>query len=205
MLGNVEQRLSEVTRLRSGESWVPTRVNVHYYRALNLADLVLRGNSYELDGDSGIRADGVLISMSHLFEDFVASALRRPLQPYGECRPKQQWYLDEENTLPAETDAAYFASTDLARPAAIIDAKYAVLGGKGRSRRIQQMISYCYRLDASRGFLVYAQGQKSRPAPPYRIRDIEVFEYPLDLTQPPTELLKQIDDLAAVIAGKRRR
>jgi 5-methylcytosine-specific restriction enzyme subunit McrC len=200
MLAGIEQRLSGVARLRSGEVWTPTRLNVHYYRALNLAELVLRENSYELDEDGGVRADGLLISMPHLYEDFVAGALRRALQPYGDCFPKQKWYLDEGNTLPAETDAAYYASADPDRPAAIIDAKYAVLGGKGRSRRIQQMISYCYRLGASRGFLVYAQGPESGQVS-HRIRDIEITEYPLDLTQAPVQLLKQIDALAAVVAS----
>jgi 5-methylcytosine-specific restriction enzyme subunit McrC len=74
MLGDIEQRLSGVTQLRPSEIWTPTRLNAHYYRAPNPAGVMLRGNSYELDGDGGVLADGLLISMSHLYEVFVASA-----------------------------------------------------------------------------------------------------------------------------------
>jgi 5-methylcytosine-specific restriction enzyme subunit McrC len=94
MLGYVERRLSGVGRMRAGELWIPTRLNAHYFRALNLAGLVLRGSSYELDGDSGVRADGLLISMSHLFQDFMATALGSALHRYGgDCRPRQEHYL----------------------------------------------------------------------------------------------------------------
>ena len=132
MLAGIEQRLSGVTRLRPGEAWTPTRLNVHYYRALNLAELVLSGNSYELDEGGGVHADGLLISMSHLYEDFVVGALRRALLPYGKCPPKQKRYLDEGNILPAEMDAVYYASADPARPAAV-PARSAALLSHGSS------------------------------------------------------------------------
>jgi 5-methylcytosine-specific restriction enzyme subunit McrC len=201
MLGYVERRLSGVGRMRPDERWMPTRLNVHYYRALNLAALVCRGNSYELDGDSGVRADGLLISMSHLFEDFTAMALRGALRRYGgDCRPRQEHHLDDEGMIRAQTDAEYYAPGDPGKPAAIIDAKYTVLGARDRSGRVQQMIAYCYKLGAPRGYLVYAQGP-GPDAVSHTVGDIVITEYPLDLDQPPPELLKQIDALAAVIAG----
>ncbi len=201
MLGYVERRLSGVGRMRPGEAWMPTRLNAHYCRALNLAGLVLRGNSYELDGNSGVRADGLLISMSHLFEDFMAKALGSALHRYGgDCRPRQEHHLDDEGTIRAQTDAEYYAPGNPEKPAAVIDAKYTVLGASGRSGRVQQMISYCYKLGAPRGYLVYAQGPEP-DAVSHTVRDIVITEYPLDLDQPPPELLKQIDTLAAAIAS----
>jgi 5-methylcytosine-specific restriction enzyme subunit McrC len=204
MLWGIEKQLSGVSPLRPGETWRPTRMNAHYYRALNLADLVLRDSSYELDGNSGVRTDGLLISMSQLYEDFVGVALERALEQYGfECLTKQDHRLDQERKLPAQTDFECYAPGDSARPAAIVDAKYTVLGGKsGRSRHVQQIISYCYALEARHGFLVYAQG--GTDPIPHHVRDIEVTEYPLDLNQPPAELLRQIDDLAQRIAGTSR-
>ena len=45
MLSDVERRLSGVGRVLPDETWLPTRLNAHYYRALNLACLVLRAES----------------------------------------------------------------------------------------------------------------------------------------------------------------
>jgi 5-methylcytosine-specific restriction enzyme subunit McrC len=201
MLGNVERRLSGIGGMRPDETWMPTRLNAHYYRALNLAGLVLRGNSYELDGDSGVRADGLLISMPQLFQDFLAMALGSALHRYGgDCLRRQEHHLDDEGMIRAQTDAEYYAPGDPERPAAIIDAKYTVLGAKGRSGRVQQIISYCYKLGASHGYLVYAQGPEPDPVS-HTVGGIVITEYPLNLDQPPPELLKQIGALAAAIAG----
>lgn len=201
MLRGIEKRLADISPPRPGEAWRPTRMNAHYYRALNLADLVLRDSSYELDGNSGVRTDGLLISMSHLYEDFVGVALKRALEQYGfEGLTKQDRRLDDEGKLRAQTDLECYRPGNSERPAAIVDAKYTVLGGKsGRARHVQQIISYCYALEARHGFLVYAQGDTD-PIP-HHVRDIEVTEYPLDLNQPKDELLWQIDVLAQRIAG----
>lgn len=201
MLGGVERRLSGIGRMQPDETWMPTRLNAYYYRALNLAGLVLRSNSYELDGDSGVRADGLLISMSQLFQDFLAIALGSALRRYGgDCLRSQEHHLDDEGMIRAQTDIEYHASGDPGRPVAIIDAKYTVLGAKGRSGRVQQMISYCYKLGASRGYLVYAQGLEPGPIS-HTVGGIVITEYPLNLNQPPPELLKQIAALAAAIVG----
>jgi 5-methylcytosine-specific restriction enzyme subunit McrC len=60
------------------------------------------------------------------------------------------------------------------------------------------MIVGCYALRAPRGFLVYPQGPESGPVP-HRVGDIAITDYPLDLDQPPAELLKQIRILAEAI------
>jgi 5-methylcytosine-specific restriction enzyme subunit McrC len=201
MLDFVDKRLRGVRHIRPGEAWTPTRLNAHYYRALSIAQLVLRGNSYELDGDSGIRADGLLISMSHLFQDFVAAALDEAMRPHGGCcLARQEHYLDDRHLIRAQTDAAYYAPGDPDNPAAIIDAKYTVLGADGRSSRVQQMVSYCYKLGADHGYLIYAHGPEPSPVS-HSVRDIVIAEYPLDLDQPPPELLGQISTLAATIAA----
>ena len=62
------------------------------------------------------------------------------------------------------------------------------------------MISYCYKLAASHGYLVYAQGPEPDPVS-HTVGGIVITEYPLDLDQPPPELLKQIGVLAAAVAG----
>jgi len=202
MLDSVEQRLSGVGDIKPGENWVPSRLNANYYTALSLAGLVLRGNSYEMDGDTGVRADGLLISMPHLFQDFTGRALGSALRQYGgHLRLRQEHHLDDEGIIRAQTDAEYYAPGAPASPAAIIDAKYTVLGAKGRSGRVQQMISYCYMLGCPRGYLVYAQGPESAPVS-HTVGGIVITEYPLSLDHPPKELLTQIDVLAAAIAQK---
>ena len=70
-------RLAGVRPLTPGRPlprWQPTRLNRRYATALGLADLVLHGASYELDGADHVRADGLLVlNMWKVFEDFITS------------------------------------------------------------------------------------------------------------------------------------
>ncbi len=71
-------RLAGVSRLTPGHplpAWQPTRLNQRYHTALWLADLVLRGASYELDDGTPIRVDGLLLRMWQVFEDLVTVAV----------------------------------------------------------------------------------------------------------------------------------
>jgi 5-methylcytosine-specific restriction enzyme subunit McrC len=84
----------------------------------------------------------------------------------------------------------------------VVDAKYVVEAGTSANRdHVYQALAYCTAARVRRGYVVYAQG----PAQPsvHRIRgaDIEIVQFPLDLSQPPAELLEQLDILASRIAG----
>ena len=80
-LGALAGRLAPVTLIPHGAplpSWRPSRLNQHLHPALKLAELVLAGCSVRAEpGDTPIR--GLLVNMATLFEDFLASEVRRQL------------------------------------------------------------------------------------------------------------------------------
>ncbi len=103
MLHHVLARLVGVSPLPSFEpppNWQATRLNARYQTVLGLADLVLRGRSYELDAGRKVRVDGLLLSMWQLFQDFVTVAIARALRGYGgECRFQDPHHLDHSRLI----------------------------------------------------------------------------------------------------------
>lgn len=85
-LRHVIARLAGITALVPGRplpAWLPSRINTRYHTALGLAELVLRGASYELDDGTAVRVNGLLVEMWRVFEDFVTVALSEALRPHG--------------------------------------------------------------------------------------------------------------------------
>jgi 5-methylcytosine-specific restriction enzyme subunit McrC len=210
-LREVQERLAEVTPIGRDEPmprWAPTRLNFRYHRALGLAELVLGGQSYELDEGHGVRTDGLLIDIARLYEDFVTVALQRSLEGRygGECRINKKHHLDRAGLIDMRPDLVYRqASGGVAAPVAVADAKYIVSpGAEGVLDNLYQVVAYCAALDVRRGFLVYADGPEPGPAPHSIGGRIEVVVYHLDLTQPPPVLRQQIDDLADAMASPVR-
>jgi 5-methylcytosine-specific restriction enzyme subunit McrC len=207
LLRRVQARLVGVSRIehRTLPSWQPTRLNTRYHAALGLAELVLRGSSYELDVGRSVRVDGLLLNMWQVFQDFATVALERALRPGGgECRFQDQHHLDKARDILLKPDLVYYPSSVSGTrvPAAVVDAKYAITRGpRGHRDEFYQMLAYCTVLGVARGYLVYAEGPRSGPRT-HRIQGtgIEITQYPLDLTQPPRNLLDQIQALAIEIA-----
>lgn len=207
-LRRVEEHLTRCTPIGRDEPmprWTPTRLNFRYHRALGLAELVLGGQSYELDEGRGVRTDGLLIDMSGLYEDFVTIALQRSLVSRygGDCKINKPHKLDRAGLIRMRPDLVYRQlSGGVAAPVAVADAKYIVSrGNKGLRDEMYQVVAYCAALDVRRGFLVYAEGPEPGPAPHSIGGRIEVTVYHLDLTQPPPILRQQIDDLADAMAS----
>jgi 5-methylcytosine-specific restriction enzyme subunit McrC len=206
-LRRVQARLVGVSQLDHGAlpSWQPTRLNIRYHAALGLAELVLRGSSYELDVGRSVRVDGLLLSMWRVFEDFVTVALARELRPGGgKCKFQDQHHLDKARDILLKPDLVYYpSSASGARvPAAVVDAKYAITRGpRGHRDEFYQMLAYCTVLGVTRGYLVFAAGPPSGPRT-HRIQGtgIEITQYPLDLAQSPRNLLDQVQSLATQIA-----
>jgi 5-methylcytosine-specific restriction enzyme subunit McrC len=157
-LRHVEEQLGGVTPVDPADAlphWTPNRLNIRYRRALGLAELVLRDQSYELDKGCGVRTDGLLINMSMLYEDFVEVALERSLERHGgSCRLNKQHNLDRAGQIHMRPDLAYYRGSE---PVAVADAKYIVSPRTAGLRdHLYQVVSYCAALNVRRGFLVYA-------------------------------------------------
>ncbi|WP_432872511.1 McrC family protein [Microbispora rosea] len=185
-------------------TWQPNRLNARFHTALRLAELVLRGRSYELDDGTTVRVDGLLLEMWRVFEDFMTVALAEAIRPYGGRSDLQdrRHHLDHGRRVPLRPDLVrYVIGADgIERPAAVVDAKYKVsTGPEGHNSDLYQILAYCTVLGLRRGHLVYAKGV----AEPYRHvvhrADIEISRHALDLTLPPAELLASVEQLAKAI------
>ena len=203
-------RLAGVQRLTPGRplpSWQSTRLNRRYATALGLADLVLRGASYELDGADHLRADGLLVlNMWKVFEDFITAGLTSALRPYtGECTAQDtRHHLDDAHVFQLIPDLVYDRPSQdgLQVPAAVIDAKYMIETGSSAHRdHLYQVLAYCTAARVRRGYIVYAEGPSEPSVHHIRGTDIEILQYPLDLSQPVSDLLAQLAALAAQITG----
>ncbi|WP_133061735.1 McrC family protein [Streptosporangium minutum] len=206
-LRHVIARLAGVTALVPGRPlpvWRPSRINTRYHTALGLAELVLRGASYELDDGTAVRVNGLLVEMWRVFEDFVTVALTEALRPYGgrsELQDKRH-HLDHGRRVLLNPDLVRYVidSGGAEIPAAVVDSKYKIsTGPEGHSADLYQMLAYCTVLGLDHGHLVYAEGG----AEPYRhvVRGagIEIMQHAIDLTLPPADLLDAIERLAESI------
>ena len=84
-------------------------------------------------------------------------------------------------------------------PRLIFDSKYKVASSSDRYPNADhyQMLAYCTALDVRRAWLVYAQGGAGPVERLIRNTNNSIVEYPLDLRARPSELLAQVEVLAA--------
>ncbi|WP_162642053.1 McrC family protein [Streptosporangium sp. 'caverna'] len=206
-LRHVIARLAGVTALVPGRplpAWLSSRINTRYHTALGLAELVLRGASYELDDGTAVRVNGLLVEMWRVFEDFVTVALTEALRPHGgrsELQDKRH-HLDHGQRVLLKPDLVRYVVDAGGKeiPAAVVDSKYKISAGPGgHGADLYQMLAYCTALGLERGHLVYAKGE----AEPYRhvVRGagIEIAQHAIDLTLQPADLLGAIERLAGSI------
>jgi 5-methylcytosine-specific restriction enzyme subunit McrC len=203
-LNRLLSRLQGVTRLVPGwplPVWRPSRLNARYHTALCLAELILRGASYELDDGTCVRVDGLLLEMWRVFEDFVTLALTDALRPHGgRCKAQDSAYhLDRARRMLLKPDLVWYQAGASSRegPAAVIDVKYK-LEKDADPEDVYQMLAYCTVLGLDRGHLVYAEGD--RLVHQIHRSGVEITAHPFDLTLPPQALLAQVGALAAEIA-----
>jgi 5-methylcytosine-specific restriction enzyme subunit McrC len=196
-LAHLDGRLAEVTVLRAGEAlpaWRPSRLNERYHAALRLAELVLANTSAEA-GAGDVQVAAFVVDMAKVYEDFVGTALTEALRRYpGATRLQHPERLDERGDIRMAVDIVHVVA---GVPRLVFDAKYKAAAGDGAYPNADhyQMLAYCTALSVPTAWLVYAGGGRPRVR---RIRntDVEVVEYPLDLSVEPGELLRQVEVLA---------
>ena len=207
-LNHLLSRLQGVSRLVPGwplPTWRPSRLNVRYHTALCLAELILRGASYELDDGTSVQVDGLLLEMWQVFEDFVTLAMTDALRPHGgRCQPQDRAYhLDRARRVPLKPDLVWYRVDAGGRefPAAVLDVKYKLEKGAGQ-QDLYQVLAYCTALGLDRGHLVYAEGD--RLVHEIHRSGVEITAHAFDLTLRPPALLAQVAALAAEVAGAAR-
>ena len=210
VLGRLRQlkgKLDGVTRLPAGAPvppWKPTRMNLRYHAVLRLAELVLRNASAEA-GEGKQQTASFVVDMAQVFEDFVGTALRTAMAAYpGELRLRYNALLSEavrdSDRLSVRPDAVHMLG---GRPVVAYNAKYRAASDTGASLTADhyQMLAHCTALAVPTAWLVYA-GKGEVKLRRILNTDIDIVEFPLDLSQPPSAILGSIKDLAGQSWGE---
>ena len=194
-------KLAAVTRLQPGAPlpvWRGSRINARYQGALRLAEVILRHSSAEA-GDGTQQSASFVVDMSVVFEDFVGAALREAMAAYpGEMRLRYNALLTEavrdSDRIVVQPGAVHLLG---GRPVVVYDAKYQAAADAGASLTGDhyRMLAYCTSLRVPTAWLVYPGAGEIKLR---RIlnTDMDVVEFPLDLSRPPSEILASVADLA---------
>jgi len=204
VLGRLRQlkgKLDGVTRLPAGAPvppWKPTRMNLRYHPVLRLAELILRNASAEA-GEGRQQTASFVVDMAQVFEDFMGTALRSAMAAYpGELRLRYNALLSEavrdSDRLSVRPDAVHLLG---GRPVVAYNAKYRAASDAGASLTADhyQMLAHCTALAVPTAWLVYA-GKGEVKLRRILNTGIDIVEFPLDLSQPPSAILASVQELA---------
>lgn len=204
-LWHLDARLDGVTVLPAGSavpSWRASRLNERYQPALRLAEVIIRHAAAKAGPGGELQMASFVVVMWKVFEDFVTTALREALRSVpGRTETQLPAYLAGDGDwrhgeIPMSVDVAHM--DEHGHPQVVFDAKYSVASADGRyaSANFYQMLAYCTALRVPRAWLIYAGGS-GRPIP-RRVKhtEIEIVQYPLDLAQPPRDILAQVGGVA---------
>ncbi|MCG6568150.1 McrC family protein [Tessaracoccus sp. ZS01] len=180
-------------------AWRPSRLNARYVPALELAELILAGRSFEQRvGD--VVVTGYLLNMAKIFEDFVTVALREAFRPYGgRSRLQYATHLDEGDMVPVKPD---FVWLEEGVPRVLVDAKYKSEKPSGFPQAdLYQMLAYCTVLGLPEGHLVYAKGNEEARTHIVRRAGVRILAHTLDLKASPSQLISTVRALAFQLRG----
>ena len=200
-LRQLKGKLAAVTRLQPGAPlpvWRASRMNTRYHAALRLAEVILRNASAEA-GDGQQQSASFVVDMSQVFEDFVGTALREAMGSYpGEMRLRYNALFNEavrdSDRIVVQPGAVHLLG---GQPVMVYDAKYQAASDVGASPSADhyRMLAYCTSLRVPTAWLIYPGAGEVKLR---RIlhTDIDIVEFPLDLSRPPSEILAAVADLA---------
>ncbi|MBQ1080973.1 hypothetical protein [Nocardiopsis sp. B62] len=178
-------------------------MNSRLQNPIRLAELILRSGSYEFGENRTMVADGLVLRMWQVFEDFVTRALSESLRSSGgRCLLQdRRFHLDHAETAQLRPDLVYeFAGAGV--PGGVIDAKYKrSRDAGGHTGELYQILAYCTRLGLSEGHLVYAAGPGTTAQRHQLYGDpgVTVHQHVLDLDTDPEFLLSQVDAIAEAV------
>lgn len=203
-----KRELSRAGRLLGGVSIVPfranavpevafTRLNRHYEPAIALARLILQSAALDL-GTGGATGTSFLVDMNEVFERFLRTALRTSLKADAQAFPEHGpiTHLDESHVIPIKPDLCLLDRRRAVRW--VGDAKYKRLPARAyQNADIYQLLAYTIAHDLPVGTLIYAADTGVRAAEHVIVRSGKRLEVvTLDLSAPPSAILRQVDGLA---------
>ncbi len=183
-------------------SWARTRLNLRYHQALGLADLILRGASYELDDGRTVAVDGLLLRMWQVYETFLGQVLGTALRERAGGRTElkdKKHYIDTSRKYRLKPDLVHYLA---GMPAIVADAKYK---GDWSRADLYQMLAYCVRLGLDDGHLLYAHGREDVVHVPVTAGTVRIHRHVLDLSLPHQRLEARVGELADSMIEARSR
>ena len=158
MLDNVS--LVEFPRIDVPEAAF-NRLNEHYRGVVALSRLVLQNSAFQSgrSADRVVRAQGFLMDMNKVFQEFVTVALREALGLSANAfRERTVLSLDEGNSVHLKPDLVWRHGSTCAF---VGDAKYKrIVDERVPNADLYQLLAYATALKLPGGMLVYAEGEE---------------------------------------------
>ena len=183
-----------------------TRLNQHYRPAIELAKLILRATTFEVEHGM-VRTSAFLVDMNRVFEDFVAIALREALRLservfVPEMKGKRL-VLDHAGKVNLKPDLSWWEAGQCVFAG---DVKYKNLySDRVIHPDLYQLLAYTIAADLPGGLLIYAAGETDEATHSIRHASKELRVVTLDLEGTPDTILQRIDEVAAEVLRLRSR
>ncbi len=181
------------------------RLNEHYREVVTLARLILGHTSIEI-GRGKVRANGFLMDMNVVFQDFVTRALREELKLTENAFPSDKrlppLHLDDNRRVRLKPDLSWW---DGLTCTFVGDAKYKrVTHAQVPNADLYQLLAYTTALDLPGGLLIYAQGEADDVVHRVRHAGKQLEIATLDLSGSVDSLQAEIGKLAERVRFLRR-
>ena len=204
----IAARLENVSLVEFPATAVPEvafdRLNEHCREVVALARLVLRHGSFEA-ARGRVRAQGFLIDMNQVFQDFVTQALRESLRlsahVFRSDAAIKPTFLDEAERIRLKPDLSWWESGTCTF---VGDAKYKrIVDDRVPNADLYQLLAYATALDLPGGLLIYAEGETAPATHMVRYAGKRLEVAALDLSGSPAQLLARIDELSERVRALR--
>jgi 5-methylcytosine-specific restriction enzyme subunit McrC len=194
---NLLFNFKDVSDYNQFPAWNESRLNLHYWNALRLAELIISGNGFhENIGD--IQISGFSIDMYKVFEDFVARQLAERINGSEDLIATQKILsLDVGGIYREKPDLIWYRN---GKPFQVMDTKYKQPEGETQQKDslndLRQVISYASLLGLKEAHLIYGVAGNARSIET-RQEGITVYTHGLDLGKSPVEIEEQLDLLVS--------
>ena len=181
------------------------RLNEHYREVVTLARLVLRHTSIET-GRGRVRANGFLMDMNVVFQEFVTRALREELglseRTFRSDSRLPSIHLDTAERIRLKPDLSWWYGPTCTF---VGDAKYKrVKNEQVPNADLYQLLAYTTALDLPGGLLIYAEGEADDVAHQVRHAGKQLEIATLDLSGSIDNLRAEIGKLAQRVRAFHR-
>ena len=209
-LGSIVATLDNVSLVEFPPNAVPEvkfdRLNEHYREVVTLARLILRHMAIETTRGA-VRANGFLMDMNEIFQEFVTRALREELKLSERTFPSDKrlprLHLDENRQVRLKPDLSWWNGPTCTF---VGDAKYKrVKDTHVPNADLYQLLAYTTALDLPGGLLIYAEGEANDVVHRVRYAGKQLEIATLDLSGSIDNLRSEIGNLAGRVRALHRR